>query len=102
MYKTQLADVVYDFKNLRNLLTKASPARSGDYLAGLGATTNLQRVAAQWVLADVPLKQFLIEVLIPYEKDEVTRLIIDGHDQQAIRTTCRHICVCRIAILHRL
>ena len=83
MYKTQLADVAYDFNNLRNLLAKASPARSGDYLAGIGATTNLQRVAAQWVLADVPLKQFLNEVLIPYEKDEVTRLIIDGHDHQA-------------------
>jgi ethanolamine ammonia-lyase large subunit len=83
MYKTQIADVTYDFKNLRNLLAKASPARSGDYLAGIGAVTNLQRVAAQWVLADVPLKQFLYELIIPYEKDEISRLIIDNHDPQA-------------------
>jgi ethanolamine ammonia-lyase large subunit len=83
MYKTQIADVAYDFNNLRNLLAKASPARSGDYLAGIGAATNLQRVAAQWVLADVPLRQFLNELIIPYEKDEVSRLIIDSHDPQA-------------------
>jgi ethanolamine ammonia-lyase large subunit len=65
-YKTQLDNVVYDFKTLRNLMAKASPARSGDYLAGLGAINNLERVAAQWVLADIPLKQFLNEALIPF------------------------------------
>ncbi len=80
MYKTQLANVTYDFKTLRNLMAKATPPRSGDYLAGVGAANNLERVAAQWVLADVPLKQFLTEVLVPYEQDEVTRLIIDSHD----------------------
>ncbi|CAA9892265.1 ethanolamine ammonia-lyase, large subunit, heavy chain [Candidatus Methylobacter favarea] len=82
-YKTQLDNVIYDFKTLRNLMAKASPARSGDYLAGLGALTNLERVAAQWLLADIPLKQFLNEALIPYEQDEVTRLIIDEHDNAA-------------------
>jgi ethanolamine ammonia-lyase large subunit len=80
MYKTQLANVTYDFKTLRNLMAKATPPRSGDYLAGVGAANNLERVAAQWVLADVPLKQFLTEVLVPYEQDEITRLIIDSHD----------------------
>ena len=86
IYKTRLAGVTYDFKNLRNLLAKASPARSGDYLAGIGAESNLQRVAAQWVLADVPLDQFLNEPLIPWEKDEVSRLILEQHDPQAFST----------------
>lgn len=83
MYKTQINNVSYDFKSLRNLMAKASPARSGDYLAGVGAASHLERVAAQWVLADVPLKQFLTEALIPYEQDEVTRLIIDSHETEA-------------------
>ncbi|MDD2723896.1 MAG: ethanolamine ammonia-lyase subunit EutB [Methylovulum sp.] len=83
MYKTHLAQQSYDFKTLRKLMAKASPARSGDCLAGVAAVNHLERVAAQWVLADVPLKQFLTEALVPYESDEVTRLIIDGHDRQA-------------------
>lgn len=83
MYKTQINNVSYDFKSLRNLMAKASPARSGDYLAGVGAASHLERVAAQWVLAEVPLKQFLTEALIPYEQDEVTRLIIDSHETEA-------------------
>jgi ethanolamine ammonia-lyase large subunit len=64
-------------------MAKASPARSGDYLAGVAAADDEERVAAQMTLAEVPLKSFLNEALIPYETDEVTRLIIDGHDQQA-------------------
>lgn len=83
IYKTQIAGSVYAFNNLRELLAKASPARSGDYLAGVAAGSNLERVAAQWVLADVPLKQFLIEPLIPSEEDEVSRLIFRQHDQRA-------------------
>ena len=83
MYKTHLAHLVYNFKTLRNLMAKATPARSGDYLAGVAATNNLERVAAQMVLADVPLKRFLNEALVPYELDEVTRLIIDDHDNVA-------------------
>ncbi|MGR9014982.1 MAG: ethanolamine ammonia-lyase subunit EutB [Gammaproteobacteria bacterium] len=83
MYKININHQLYDFKTLRNLMAKASPARSGDYLAGLGAADNLERVAAQWALADVPLKQFLNEALVPYEQDEITRLIIDGHDRAA-------------------
>ena len=83
MYKTTIANQNYKFKNLRDLMAKATPARSGDYLAGVAATHNIERVAAQWVLADVPLKQFLNEVLVPYEDDEVTRLIIDDHNSVA-------------------
>ncbi len=86
MYKTTLAQLVYDFKTLRNLMAKATPARSGDYLAGVAAANNLERVAAQTVLAEVPLKRFLNEALVPYEHDEVTRLIIDEHDNTAFAT----------------
>jgi ethanolamine ammonia-lyase large subunit len=83
MYKIRTTHLGYDFKTLRNLMAKASPPRSGDYLADVAADNNLERVAAQWVLADVPLKQFLNEALVPYESDEVTRLIIDEHDNVA-------------------
>ena len=83
MYKIHTAHLSYDFKTLRNLMAKATPPRSGDYLAGVAASNNLERVAAQWVLADVPLKQFLNEALVPYEQDEITRLIIDEHDRVA-------------------
>lgn len=73
----------YGFGSLRELLAKASPARSGDYLAGIAAQSATERVAAQMALADVPLKQFLQEPVIPYESDEVTRLIIDTHSAAA-------------------
>jgi ethanolamine ammonia-lyase large subunit len=69
--------------NLRELLAKASPARSGDELAGLAAAGAEERVRAQMKLADVPLKAFLAEPVIPYEDDEVTRLICDSHDAAA-------------------
>jgi len=69
--------------NLRTLLAKASPARSGDELAGLTAASAEERVRAQMRLADVPLKAFLLEPVIPYEKDEVTRLICDSHNAAA-------------------
>ena len=73
----------YRFPDLKTLLAKASPARSGDYLAGLAAEEDSERVAAQMALADAPLKIFLNEALIPYEQDEVTRLIVDEHDSGA-------------------
>ena len=71
------------FDSLRELMAKATPARSGDYLAGVAAGSAAERVAAQMALAEVPLKHFLVEALIPYEEDEVTRLIIDSHDAAA-------------------
>ncbi|MCG6201125.1 ethanolamine ammonia-lyase subunit EutB [Psychromonas antarctica] len=73
----------FQFKNLATLMAKASPLRSGDILAGLAADSAQERVAAQLALADVPLKNFLNETLIPYEQDEVTRLIIDSHNTLA-------------------
>ncbi|HEX3601643.1 MAG TPA: ethanolamine ammonia-lyase subunit EutB [Lacipirellulaceae bacterium] len=73
----------YTFENLKVLLAKASPARSGDFLAGIAAESEHERVAAQSALADVPLSEFLESHLIPYEQDEVTRLIADEHDRVA-------------------
>ena len=72
-----IASVRYTFNSLADLLAKATPARSGDELAGLAATSAQQRVAAQMALADIPLTHFLNEAVIPYEADEVTRLIQD-------------------------
>jgi ethanolamine ammonia-lyase large subunit len=80
MYRHTIQAHVYSFENLATLLAKASPLRSGDALAGLCAGSYQERVAAQCCLADLPLKTFLSELVIPYETDEVTRLIIDTHD----------------------
>jgi len=73
----------YVFDSLRTLLAKATPLRSGDVLAGLAAESAEERVAAQFALADVPLALFLSEAVVPYEQDEVTRLIVDTHDAAA-------------------
>lgn len=84
MYRISLSDsITYTFESLRDLMAKASPARSGDDLAGISAHSMEERVAAKMCLADVPLKRFLEEQLIPYEDDEVTRLIVDSHDSGA-------------------
>jgi ethanolamine ammonia-lyase large subunit len=82
-YAHALAGTRYLFDSLRTLLARATPFRSGDALAGLAAATAAERVAAQMALADVPLARFLAEPVIPYETDEVTRLIIDSHDTAA-------------------
>jgi ethanolamine ammonia-lyase large subunit len=73
----------YGFIDLRELLAKATPLRSGDVLAGLAAESAEERVAAQFVLADLPLAHFISEHVVPYESDEVTRLIVDTHDLHA-------------------
>jgi ethanolamine ammonia-lyase large subunit len=73
----------YRFDDLRTLLARASPLRSGDQLAGVAAADRTERVAAQMALAEVPLARFLQEQVVPYEADEVTRLIIDQHDAPA-------------------
>ena len=73
----------YTFETLRELLAKASPPRSGDELAGISASRAEERIAARFVLADLPLKHFLAESIIPYETDEVTRLIADAHSAAA-------------------
>jgi len=82
-YHHTIGKKTYRFKDLKMLLAKASPHRSGDVLAGVCADSYEERVAAQITLADVPLKTFLNEAIIPYEKDEITRLIIDSHDVEA-------------------
>ena len=74
---------VYNFQDIKTLLAKATPARSGDELAGIAAGSAVERVAAQMALADLPLTAFLEEPLIPYETDEVTRVIFDTHNSSA-------------------
>ena len=71
------------FEDLRHLLAVATPRRSGDELAGIAAGSDAERVAARRVLAELPLKAFLSESVVPYEADEVTRLILDTHDAMA-------------------
>lgn len=86
MYHHTIKTKVYSFTDLKTLLAKASPFRSGDELAGVCAASYEERVAAQITLGDVPLKAFLNEALVPYENDEITRLIIDDHNQTAFLT----------------
>jgi ethanolamine ammonia-lyase large subunit len=83
VYRCTIDATSYVFESLRDLLAKATPPRSGDRLAGVAADSAEQMIAARIALADVPLKQFLDEVVIAYEDDEVTRLIIDTHDASA-------------------
>ena len=81
-YQHKVRGETYRFPDLKTLLAKATPARSGDCLAGVAAADESERVAAQMALADLPLKTFLAEQVIAYEQDEVTRLIVDSHDAQ--------------------
>ncbi|GAB3215067.1 MAG: ethanolamine ammonia-lyase subunit EutB [Aeromonadaceae bacterium] len=83
MYRSTLAHQNYHFPDLCSLMAKATPARSGDYLAGVAAASAQERMAAKMALADLPLRTFLQQPLIPYEQDEVTRLILDEHDAAA-------------------
>ncbi|WP_055326392.1 ethanolamine ammonia-lyase subunit EutB [Ralstonia solanacearum] len=87
-----LGSETYRFDSLRDVLAKASPARSGDALAGIAAASAAERVAAQMALAEIPLKHFLDEAVVPYEADEVTRLIVDTHDADAFAPV-RHLTV---------
>jgi len=83
MYSAAIGNRRYAFSDLKTLLAKASPTRSGDQLAGVAAETGEEQVAAQYALADLPLAAFLREPVVPYETDEVTRLIIDTYDRKA-------------------
>ena len=82
-YRCSISGRHYEFDSLKTLLARATPLRSGDQLAGVAAASAEERVAAQMALANVPLTQFLEEPVVPYETDEVTRLILDGHDKAA-------------------
>src|SRR5262245_17019768 len=86
MYTTVLGQRRYHFKNLAEVMAKATPGRSGDHLAGIAATSAEERVAAQMCLAELPLQHFIETPLIPYETDEVTRLLWDGLDSTAAKT----------------
>src|SRR6202035_528438 len=83
VYRHAIDTTSYVFDDLRDLLAKATPPRSGDRLAGIAADSAEQMIAAAIALADGPLKQFLHDTVIPYEHDEVTRLILDTHDPSA-------------------
>jgi ethanolamine ammonia-lyase large subunit len=89
-YVTNFGGETHRFASLKAVLAAASPRRSGDELAGLAAETDAQRVAARAVLADLPLTVFLEDLLIPYEDDEVSRLIIDTHDKTAFAPIKHH------------
>ncbi len=91
-YRCTLGHSSYCFPDLKSLLAKATPARSGDELAGIAAENPEERVAAQLALADLPLSTFLSETVVPYADDEVTRLIIDTHDAAAF-SPVRAMCV---------
>ena len=83
IYRYSIDSHTYQFQDLKEVLAKATPARSGDFLAGVAADTYAERMAARMCLAEIPLKQFLEDLIIPYETDEVTRLIVDTHDRLA-------------------
>jgi ethanolamine ammonia-lyase large subunit len=83
MYACAIGGTRYTFPDLRTLMARATPHRSGDVLAGVAAGSMAERVAAQMALADLPLKTFLSEAVVPYEADEITRLILDTHDTRA-------------------
>jgi len=85
LYQAAWQQTSYRFSDLKELMAKATPLRSGDVLAGVAARSAEENVAAKMALADVPLKQFLNEALIPYESDDVTRLIVDSHDDAAFQ-----------------
>ncbi|MFA5120266.1 ethanolamine ammonia-lyase subunit EutB [Zavarzinia sp.] len=82
-YSIVLDGTKWVFPDLRDLLAKATPRRSGDELAGIAASSAVHRIAAQMALASAPLADFLTATFVPYETDEVTRLIVDGHDRAA-------------------
>ena len=92
MYAHAVGSVRYAFPDLKALLAKATPFRSGDALAGIAAASAEERVAAQMALADLPLTTFLDEAVVPYEIDDVTRLILDSHDTAALAPV-RHLTV---------
>ena len=89
-YSHKIGAVLYRFDDMKTLLARATPARSGDDLAGLSAHSAEERVAAQMALADLPLAAFLNEAVVPYEDDEVTRLIFDSHDSSAFSLKAAH------------
>ncbi len=91
-FRHTVGSQTYQFSDLKTLMARATPLRSGDLLAGVAAGSAQERVAAQMALAEVPLTRFLRDALIPYEDDEITRLIVDTHDVAAF-APLRHLTV---------
>jgi len=91
-FRHTVGSQTYQFPDLQTLMARATPLRSGDLLAGVAAGSAQERVAAQMALAEVPLVRFLSEALVPYEDDEITRLIVDTHDAPAF-APIRHLTV---------
>ncbi len=83
MYRHRQGTNTFIFRDLKDLMAKATPLRSADVLAGIAAESEQQRIAAQMLLADLPLDVFVNQALIPYEEDDVTRMIFDDLDQEA-------------------
>lgn len=92
VHRISLVGETFVFQDLKHILASASPLRSGDELAGIAARDPVERVAAREVLANLPLRHFLTEAIVPYETDEVTRLIMDSHDEAAF-TPISHMTV---------
>jgi ethanolamine ammonia-lyase large subunit len=92
MFRAQVSTTTHTFSSLKELMAKASPPRSGDMLAGVAAQSAEENVAARMALADLPLTTFLTEAVVPYEDDDVTRLIIDTHDAKAFQPV-KHLTV---------
>lgn len=86
MYKHTIQGITYEFHDLKTLLAKATPIRSGDQLAGIAASSLTEMAAAQYALADLPLNTFLNDYVIPPEHDEVTRLILSQHDAETFKS----------------
>ena len=82
-YRHTIGSQTWQFADLKAVMARATPARSGDQLAGIAAGSAAERMAARMCLADLPLQHFLDEALVPYEDDEITRLIVDTHDRAA-------------------
>jgi len=91
-FRHTVGSQTYEFSDLKTLMARATPLRSGDLLAGVAAGNAQERVAAQMALAEVPLTRFLRDALVPYEDDEITRLIVDTHDVAAF-APLRHLTV---------
>ena len=91
-FRHTVGSQTYEFSDLKTLMARATPLRSGDLLAGVAAGSAQERVAAQMALAEVPLTRFLRDALVPYEDDEITRLIVDTHDVAAF-APLRHLTV---------
>lgn len=89
-YRCSIRHINYVFEDLKTVLAKASPLRSGDVMAGIAASSYEENVAAQMALADIPLNDFLQTAIIDYDSDEVTRLIMDTHDKNAFQQLSHH------------